>query len=71
MHAVPCEYRKSPTHSRSFLRALQRRCSTGGCTRPRADRFIFEAVPRFGCDDAAAAAAGVGEVSDVTEDALS
>jgi len=61
---LPCEYKKSPTHSRSFLRALQRRCSTGG--RPRDDRSDLGEVRRFCCDVAAAA----GEVSDVT-DALS
>ena len=63
---LPCEYKKSPTHSRSFLRALQRRCSNGGRPRPRDGRSGFGDVCGF-CSDVGAA---VDEVSDVM-DALS
>ena len=60
MTDLPCEYKKSPTHSRSFLRALHRRCSVGG--RPRDDCLDFGDVRRF-CSDVGTMA---GEVSDVT-----
>ena len=58
---MPCEYKKSPTHSRSFLRALQRRGSTGG--RSRDSRSDVADLWRF-CSDVAASAATC-EVSDV------
>jgi len=61
---LPCEYKKSPTHSRSFLRALRRGWSFGG--RPRDDRTEGGELRHFRGDVATTA----GEVSDVV-DALS